>query len=368
MIVVYELIHAVVICLVTLLYWLMPVLMPPTLPFGVRIPASRVNEPVIARLLRRYRLLIILSGLIGLLIIAGATYLMESGLTLWLAPLGLLTTLALAILVYYLMHRQLRAIKEGEDWYAGLREVIVVEVPSSQESAHLSRFWLTLNALLLAGMLAISMLRYPALPARIVTHYNASSQPDGWGGKDQIFLLPLLALLLSGSLVALALYLPHLRKSLDPSAPEESRRDRQRQRRAWSDLLLSTAAITNAIFLLATLVISQALPGVQQATLLLSLLPVLLVVLFILIIFYLYRGRQRRAYESHTNYVMRDDDRYWIAGLFYVNRDDPALLVERRFGVGWTLNLGHPLGVAIMIGLLVLVAGALLVAVLAGSH
>ena len=37
----------------------------------------------------------------------------------------------------------------------------------------------------------------------------------------------------------------------------------------------------------------------------------------------------------------RDDDRFWKAGLFYVNRDDPALVVGARFGVGWAPNLGN---------------------------
>jgi uncharacterized membrane protein len=38
----------------------------------------------------------------------------------------------------------------------------------------------------------------------------------------------------------------------------------------------------------------------------------------------------------------RDDDRFWKAGLLYVNRDDPALVVGARFGVGWALNFGKP--------------------------
>jgi uncharacterized membrane protein len=39
----------------------------------------------------------------------------------------------------------------------------------------------------------------------------------------------------------------------------------------------------------------------------------------------------------------RTADGSWKLGLFYVNRGDPALLVEKRFGLGWTLNFGHPL-------------------------
>lgn len=36
-------------------------------------------------------------------------------------------------------------------------------------------------------------------------------------------------------------------------------------------------------------------------------------------------------------------DRCWKAGVFYFNREDPAVVVERRFGLGYTLNFGHTL-------------------------
>ncbi|MFF7408893.1 DUF5808 domain-containing protein [Streptomyces lydicus] len=49
------------------------------------------------------------------------------------------------------------------------------------------------------------------------------------------------------------------------------------------------------------------------------------------------------APEENTGVVRRDDDRYWRgAGSLYVNRADPALLVQKRFGFGWTLNFGNP--------------------------
>ena len=37
-----------------------------------------------------------------------------------------------------------------------------------------------------------------------------------------------------------------------------------------------------------------------------------------------------------------DDDSHWKAGLFYVNPDDPAILVPKRLGIGWTINFGRP--------------------------
>lgn len=35
------------------------------------------------------------------------------------------------------------------------------------------------------------------------------------------------------------------------------------------------------------------------------------------------------------------DNSRWLLGIWYVNRNDPALLVETRFGIGYTMNLGN---------------------------
>ena len=62
-----------------------------------------------------------------------------------------------------------------------------------------------------------------------------------------------------------------------------------------------------------------------------------------------YANRQR------TDAFFRDDDRYWYGGLFYNNPDDPAMFVPKRFGLGWTLNFGHPRAKLFLITILVLI-------------
>jgi uncharacterized membrane protein len=49
-------------------------------------------------------------------------------------------------------------------------------------------------------------------------------------------------------------------------------------------------------------------------------------------------------------------------GLFYVNRDDPRLWVEKRIGYGWTLNFARPAAYGVMV-LLVAATVALVFAV-----
>jgi hypothetical protein len=48
------------------------------------------------------------------------------------------------------------------------------------------------------------------------------------------------------------------------------------------------------------------------------------------------------------------DDR-WIGGLLYFNTTDPALLVERRMGIGWTVNFGNPWSWVLVIAVAVIV-------------
>ena len=41
------------------------------------------------------------------------------------------------------------------------------------------------------------------------------------------------------------------------------------------------------------------------------------------------------------------DNTHWVWGMFYVNRDDPSMMVEKRWGIGYTLNLGNPRAIAL---------------------
>jgi uncharacterized membrane protein len=101
----------------------------------------------------------------------------------------------------------------------------------------------------------------------------------------------------------------------------------------------------------------------------LGLLPLafVFVLLIILVLARLGQGGSRLApaeKSSTTSAVPvgdRTPDRYWKLGLFYFNPDDSAIVVEKRFGLGYSLNFARPTTWAIMALLLI----APLVAILA---
>jgi len=56
----------------------------------------------------------------------------------------------------------------------------------------------------------------------------------------------------------------------------------------------------------------------------------------------------------------RTPDACWYWGFYYYNPDDPALLVESRFGSGYTLNMGKPAARLLMGALVVAILGILI--------
>ncbi|HEY4543467.1 MAG TPA: DUF5808 domain-containing protein, partial [Tissierellaceae bacterium] len=57
-----------------------------------------------------------------------------------------------------------------------------------------------------------------------------------------------------------------------------------------------------------------------------------------------------------NNYYIMEDDKYWILGnTIYYNKNDANLFVEKRVGVGWTINIGHLKGKLIIALLLIII-------------
>jgi len=81
----------------------------------------------------------------------------------------------------------------------------------------------------------------------------------------------------------------------------------------------------------------------------------LIILLYLIVVILVFRPIQRSrtpADRQFTDEVYRDDDRYWYGGLFYNNPDDPAVFVPKRYGLGWTVNFGNPVGKLVLIGTL----------------
>lgn len=350
--------------LLVFLSWMMPALMRPTLPFGVRIPGDRTGEPVIAQELRRYRLLTILSGVVIGAIVAAVTLLTDWQETL---TVGIFILVFVEWLWYYRAHRHIIAAKLAGSWYAGLHQGTVVDTSIRTEPQPYPWLWALPAIGLVIATVIIGIIKYPGLPDTLAIHYNAQGVANGFASKSvwSAFSLVITEAVVTALIIGLSVFTFRSRQELSSAHPVASAEQHRAFVRQMTQAVLFLAACVNVTMLFGSLAIWDVLTPTGPRSLLGLGLPILVGVIGITVLT-IHTGQAGHKLPAGTNgqssyssgLVDRDDDRYWIGGVFYMNRDDPAFLVQKRFGIGWTFNFGHPgawVFLAIIIGSAVVV-------------
>ena len=67
-----------------------------------------------------------------------------------------------------------------------------------------------------------------------------------------------------------------------------------------------------------------------------------------------------KKYVKGEAKLVEDDDDYWLLGMFYYNPNDKRLNVEKRVGVGGTINMAHPAGKIISVICGVIMIGSII--------
>jgi uncharacterized membrane protein len=146
------------------------------------------------------------------------------------------------------------------------------------------------------------------------------------------------------------------RSDIDPAHPVGSARWHRRYMSLSAQALLGLVAMIDLGMLGSSLLMWTG--TVTSWAPLMVVVPILTAVVVAVVVL-ARNNRERDGNEAATGLTHRDDDRYWRGGLFYINREDGALLVPRRFGLGWTLNFGNPRAAILLAGVLALIGVAI---------
>lgn len=184
------------------------------------------------------------------------------------------------------------------------------------------------------------------IPERFAIHWNLAGEPNGWANKTWLGVYG--ALLLGAGLNAMLLAIGY-------GILHGARRGSRFQR-------------ANVLFLVAQ---TWVMSGVFSCTALLSLhrgpSPGRVWILTAAILAFVFGSIWRLARlsaeprgEDEPGDATPDD--CWKWGQFYYNPQDPAFMVEKRFGIGYTMNFGHKLSWVLMALILLLpLSGILLI-------
>ena len=129
------------------------------------------------------------------------------------------------------------------------------------------------------------------------------------------------------------------------------------KKKTWADLFIAMSW-ANALCLIAydiVLVFTSSEAAVLAGTVLYS-----AVIMAIVIIGVITQQQVERRYDRDTELELQDDDDNWILGMFYYNKNDTRLNVEKRLGYGATINIAHPAGKVIGIVSALILIGSLI--------
>jgi uncharacterized membrane protein len=313
----------------SLLSLLMPWYTRRDLFFGVTVQPEFRRTPPARRIVLGYR-----AGICSVLVVALSILLVMQSpvLALFIHILG---TLVILIAAHHVASK-----------YASPRDSAVTvdlsappdRMPGGVVAAFLPLAWLT-------GLGVWAALNTARLPSHVIIHWGMHG-PDRWVATTQESAVLLVALpgLLCLVLAATAHGVLHWSRRISTSGPAAA--SERQFRRRFALLLLIVE------YLIAVLPLFMLLAVPQAA------LRAWLIVLWITLIVFLIQltragqggsrsgGQTARAGQTApvgdaAPVGDRTDDAYWLGGMIYVNPADHVLFVEKRMGIGWTLNFGN---------------------------
>jgi uncharacterized membrane protein len=183
-------------------------------------------------------------------------------------------------------------------------------------------------------------LHWDDVPGRFPTHWNIAGRPDDWTRKSVRGVYRGLGIGLIACLVMFAKSYYVLHRTRLPRVTGKDGLENRRVRQVNLVGMLASEYLI-ALLLAWTAPVSMFSSTSERLPLPLAfrIAPFALILVGALAVM---RVRQHPGGFDGQPVGDSTPDSRWIFGLLYCNRADPALFVEKRMGLGYTLNLGNP--------------------------
>lgn len=319
-----------------------PDLTRPSLFFGVTVD-PRFRDSVLARgIRRRYSVAIWIGTLFAIALALAAACATTGAVSAPMALVALVTHASLwPVLVILQVAMALWAFVRANR-ATQPASVVQVELSTTPETPSILAAAIALPIVSLAGLGAWTALRWGHAPLRLAVHWNFAG-PDRWVSTTPEAVVMLLSRkgVVCLLLALLAWGVLHGSRRIATSGEGAQRERRFRMR----IVVLLVAAEYFAVFPAWGSLL--ALPATAM-TVWYLIWPATILVLLARLALAGQGGSRGLARSGEAPVGDRTDDRHWTWGLVYHNRADPAFLVEKRFGIGFTFNFAHPFAWALL--------------------
>ncbi|MEK3732114.1 DUF5808 domain-containing protein [Paenibacillus sp. FSL M8-0334] len=336
----------------------MPLFTRETISFGVSVSEEMNRSEPLNRLRRRFiRISCIGYALIFAASLTGMIRLDMNGQG-WLLTVCITAMLVFHTFLYLRFHFMAKTIKETLPQSSPQRQIVAVDTSFRNTKLVLSNLWFLIHAAI-AGISAVwTLTYYDRIPDTLAMKFDFAGNVTQTAAKSylNVFLPNILQVIMILVFLMINWSIGNSKQQLDPNRPEQSKARNTIFRRRWS--LFSIMSGLLIVLLFSCIQVNMVLQLDPNLLTVVSLIiPVVIVVAALGLTITTGQGGSRigRTPDASPSTYHPNDDRHWKLGLFYFNRQDPSLFVEKRMGVGWTINHAHPLGWLILLAPIVLI-------------
>lgn len=211
-----------------------------------------------------------------------------------------------------------------------------------------SYFIILSNLIIILVVIGITLVNYKQMPDRIITNWDINMKPSTTVPKTyaSALALPVMQLFMMGTMYVTNLSFQKAKQKVDPRKPALSIEKNRAFRYAWSVYTLVMSILLQ--FLLGGLQLIMIFDWMNKIN-----FPVLIIIFvvatiagsMVLSIKYGQGGERLKLKgvkgDSIETVAGYDDDASWKLGVIYFNVKDPSVWVEKRFGVGTTMNMAR---------------------------
>lgn len=325
--------------------------------FGIRIPENERGNAFLKKVYKSYTILNTAVFAIFIIII---TYIFINYYASIEYTILILLYLLFTLIIYFFSNKKVLTIKKKLCWNTEKKQIVTIDTSFSKDKGTktlVSPCWFLVSVLIIAITFYIGFKYYKLLPEIVPTHWDFAGEVNGNMMKSPkiIYAMPKFQIIIFIIFFLSYKIIGWGKQQLNTSNPQQSKEKNKRFRYIWSGYMVFAATLMNLLFLYANLIIFQVeqFSAKLMIIMLIIIIGILVAVSIGLSIHTGQGGSRLRIKDNMTTHgkmLDRNDDKYWRFGIFYINKEDPTIFIEKRFGVGWTVNLGRSEGILLAIG------------------
>lgn len=329
----------------------MPYLTRKTVSFGISIEEKYFYEPELKRMRKSYASLNICAGILCIVAAALLLRLHLDDQQYAVYFIGIIITYFLIGLLIYLYFRSIMMrIKAQKKWLSPLQKIVIIDTTFRNRPLHHSNIWFLIPLILICLSAGMTAANYDLISDPIVMKTDLQGNPTSFADKTvwNVFLINLIQLVVLGVMLGGNAIIKYAKQQIDATKPEESILRNVIFRRRWSLFTIVTSVLISIMLCLIQLDLVFHFSKPFLTILNLSIIGIVLLGSIILGLITGQGGSKIKLPGSPDSQPVQQgnvqDDQYWKAGIFYYNPNDASIFIEKRMGIGWSINFARPMG------------------------